>query len=177
SVLAEFASAVDAVQCAVEIQHALKARNVDFPSERKMEFRIGINVGDVVAEGEQLYGDGVNVAARLQALADAGGLFISGTVYDQVKNKLALNYEDLGEQTVKNIADPVRVWRVMMDEAAVALAATQSALRQASLETHGVSTAYRVRITWPKSALVLMSLLLLVGIIVSVQYLSFRLPT
>jgi len=73
-----------------------------------MEFRIGINVGDVVAEGEQLYGDGVNVAARVQALADAGGLFISGTVYDQVKNKL-------GEQTVKNIADPVRVWRVVLD--------------------------------------------------------------
>jgi adenylate cyclase len=115
SVLAEFASAVDAVQCAVAIQHQLRARNVDLPSERTMEFRIGINVGDVVAEGEQLYGDGVNVAARVHALVDAGGLFISGTVYDQVKNKLALNYHDLGEQTVKNIADPVRVWRVVLD--------------------------------------------------------------
>ena len=176
SVLVEFASAVDAVQCAVEIQHALKARNADFPSERKMEFRIGINVGDVVVEGEQLYGDGVNVAARLQALADTGGIFVSGTVYDQIENKLSLNYEYLGEQAVKNIAKPVRVWRVVMDEAAAALAATQSALRPASPETRGVGTAHRARITWPKGALVLMSLLLLVGIIVSVQYLSFRPP-
>jgi adenylate cyclase len=118
SILAEFASAVDAVQCAVEIQQALKTRNVDLPAEQKMEFRMGINVGDVMVEGEQIYGDGVNVAARLQGLADVGGLFISGTVYDQVKNKLVLHYEDLGEQEVKNIAEPVRVWRVRLDEAA-----------------------------------------------------------
>ena len=114
SILAEFASAVDAVQCAVEIQQALKVKNADLPPEQKMEFRIGINVGDVMVEGEQIYGDGVNVAARLQGLADAGGLFISGTVYDQVRNKLALHYEDLGEQEVKNIAEPVRVYRVVM---------------------------------------------------------------
>src|SRR5262245_23841512 len=135
SVLAEFASAVDAVRCAVEIQYVLKAKNAEVPPERKMEFRLGINVGDVVVEGEQLYGDGVNVAARLQALADVGGIFISGTVYDQIENKLALNYEYLGEQAVKNIAKPVRVWRVVMDEAAAALAATQAALRQAPPET------------------------------------------
>ncbi|NOT57278.1 MAG: adenylate/guanylate cyclase domain-containing protein, partial [Deltaproteobacteria bacterium] len=116
SVLAEFASAVDAVQCAVDIQQGLKAKNAGLPVERQMAFRIGINVGDVVAQGEELYGDGVNVAARLQALADAGGIFIAGTVYDQVKNKLALNYEALGEQLVKNIADPVRVWRVRWEE-------------------------------------------------------------
>jgi len=141
-----------------------------------MEFRIGINLGDVMVEGEQIYGDGVNVAARLQGLADAGGIFISGTVYDQIENKLPLVYEYLGEQTVKNIAKPVRVWRVVMDEAAAALAATQSALRQASPETRRVGTAHRVRITWPKGAMVLMSLLLLVGIIISVQYLSFHSP-
>src|SRR5581483_7160898 len=88
SVLAEFASAVDAVQCAVDMQQALKSRNNELPAERKMEFRLGINVGDVMIEGEQLYGDGVNVAARLQALADPGGVFISGTVYDQIENKL-----------------------------------------------------------------------------------------
>jgi adenylate cyclase len=176
SVLAEFASAVDAVQCAVEIQYALKAKNAELPPERKMEFRIGINVGDVVVEGEQLYGDGVNVAARLQALADVGGIFISGTVYDQIETKLALNYEGLGEQAVKNIAKPVRVWRVVMDEAAAALAATQAALRQASPEPHGGGTAHRAPITWPKGAVVLMSLLLLVGIIISVQYLFFRPP-
>src|SRR6266545_601924 len=117
SVLAEFASAVDAVQGAVEIQQALKAQNTTLPPERKMEFRIGINVGDVVVEGEQIYGDGVNVAARLQALADAGGIFISGTVYDQIENKLALDYEYLSEQTVKNIARPVRVYRVRLEKA------------------------------------------------------------
>jgi len=116
SVLAEFASAVDAVQCAMEIQQELKTKNAEFPPGRQMEFRIGINVGDVVVEGEQLYGDGVNVAARLQGLADAGGIFVSGTVYDQIENKLALDYEYLGEQTVKNIAKPVRVYRVMLYE-------------------------------------------------------------
>ena len=141
SVLAEFASVVDAVRCAVEIQQQLKARNADLPTHSRMEFRIGINLGDVMVEGEQIYGDGVNVAARLQGLADAGGIFISGTVYDQIENKLPLVYEYLGEQTVKNIAKPVRVWRVVMDEAAAALAATQSALRPASPETRGVGTA------------------------------------
>ncbi len=145
SILAEFASAVDAVQCAVEIQYALKAKNAEVPPERKMEFRLGLNVGDVVVEGEQLYGDGVNVAARLQALADVGGVFISGTVYDQIESKLALNYEYLGEQAVKNIAKPVRVWRVVMDEAAVALAAAQAAVRQAG---PGPRRAGPARHTW-----------------------------
>ncbi len=120
SVLAEFASAVDAVQCAVAIQHALKTRNTELPTERKMEFRIGLNVGDVVVEGEQIYGDGVNVAARLQGLADAGGIFISGTIYDQIENKLALHYEYLGEQLVKNVVKPVRVWRVQVESATAA---------------------------------------------------------
>jgi predicted ATPase/class 3 adenylate cyclase len=115
SVLAEFASAVDAVQCAVEIQQALAAKNADLPSERQMAFRIGINVGDVVVEGEQLYGEGVNIAARLEGLAEAGGLCISGTVYDQIKNKVALAYEYLGERMVKNIAEPVRVYRVQWE--------------------------------------------------------------
>jgi adenylate cyclase len=120
SILAEFASAVDAVQCAVEIQQALKTRNADLPSERRMEFRIGINVGDVIVEGPQIYGDGVNISARLEALAEGGGICLSGTVYDQVENKLALGYEFLGEQTVKNIAKPVRVYRVRLAREAVA---------------------------------------------------------
>src|SRR5438094_881650 len=122
NLLAEFASAVDAVRCAVEVQHELRVRNAELPDQRKMEFRIGINVGDVIIEGERLYGDGVNIAARLEGLAEPGGICISGTVYDQIKNKLALGYEYLGEQTVKNIAKPVRVWRVVMDEAAAVLA-------------------------------------------------------
>src|SRR5262245_17080103 len=116
SVLAEFASAVDAVQGAVEIQRALTTKNAELPPERRMEFRIGINVGDVMVEGEQIYGDGVNIAARLQGLAEAGGICISGTVYDQVMNKLALGYEYLGEQQVKNITQPVRVWRGRVEE-------------------------------------------------------------
>ena len=116
NLLAEFASAVDAVRCTVEVQQVLKDRNAEFPAQRRMEFRIGINVGDVIVEGEKLYGDGVNIAARLEGLADPGGICISGTVHDQVENKLALSYEYLGEQTVKNIAKPVRVWRVQVEE-------------------------------------------------------------
>src|SRR5712691_5537251 len=88
NLLAEFASAVDAVRCAVEVQHELKVRNAELPDQRKMEFRIGLNVGDVIVEGERIYGDGVNIAARVEGLAEPGGICISGTVYDQVKRKL-----------------------------------------------------------------------------------------
>ena len=112
NLLAEFTSAVAAVQCAVAIQRALKVRNMELPAARQMAFRMGLNVGDVVVEGERLYGDGVNIAARLEGLAEGGGVCISGTVYDQVKGKVALRYEELGEQRVKNIAEPVRVYRV-----------------------------------------------------------------
>src|SRR5215510_14854355 len=93
NLLAEFASVVDAVQCAVEIQQALKARNTDLPAQRQMEFRIGINLGDVIVEGERIYGDGVNIAARVEGLAEPGGICISGAVYEQVKSKLALSYD------------------------------------------------------------------------------------
>jgi TolB-like protein/cytochrome c-type biogenesis protein CcmH/NrfG len=112
NLLAEFASAVDAVQGAVAIQRELKTRNSELPPHRQMEYRIGINVGDVLVEGERIYGDGVNIAARLESLADGGGICISGTVYDQVKNKLSLGYEYQGEQVVKNITDPVRVYKI-----------------------------------------------------------------
>ena len=115
SVLAEFASVVDAVRCAVGIQEELKERNKEVPEGRRMEFRIGINLGDVVEEGDTIYGDGVNVAARMESLAEAGGISISGTAYDQVKKKLALGFEFLGERTVKNIAEPVRLYRVLME--------------------------------------------------------------
>jgi len=115
SVLAEFASVVNAVQCAVEIQTMLKAKNANLPPERRMEFRIGVNLGDVMVDGEQIYGDGVNVAARLESLAEPGSIFISGSVHEQLGNKLALGYEDLGEQAVKNIAKPVRVFQVLTE--------------------------------------------------------------
>jgi adenylate cyclase len=115
NLLAEFASAIDAVQGAVEIQRELKTRNTALPPHRKMEFRIGINVGDVVVEGQRLYGDGVNIAARLEGLAEGGGICISGAVYDQVENKLSLEYEYLGEQAVKNITKPVRAYWVRLE--------------------------------------------------------------
>ncbi len=118
NVMAEFPSVVDAVTCAVEIQKGLNDRNSELPENRRMEFRIGINLGDVIVEGEQIYGDGVNIAARVEGFAEGGGISISGTVYDQVKNKLDLGYEFLGEQGVKNIAEPVRVYRVHMEPGA-----------------------------------------------------------
>jgi TolB-like protein/class 3 adenylate cyclase len=113
NLLAEFGSVVDAVNCAVEVQRELAERNADLPPARQMEFRIGINLGDVVEEEGRIYGDGVNIAARVEGLAEGGGICISGSVYDQVKNKLGLEYEYLGEQTVKNIPEPVRVYRVL----------------------------------------------------------------
>src|SRR3989337_1559066 len=111
NVLAEFASVVDAVQCAVEIQQVLKARNALLPENRRMEFRIGINLGDVIEEKDSIYGDGVNIAARLEGLAEAGGICIFDSAYQQIENKLPLRYDYLGEHAVKNIAKPVRVYR------------------------------------------------------------------
>jgi adenylate cyclase len=113
NLLAEFSSVVDAVQCAVEVQQVLSAKNEVLPENRRMYFRIGINLGDVVEEGELIYGDGVNVAARVESLAEGGGISISGTAYDQLGKKLPLGYEYLGEQSVKNIEKPVRVYRVL----------------------------------------------------------------
>ena len=111
--LSEFTSVVDAVNCAVEIQRELAERNAELPENRKMQFRIGVNLGDVVEEGDRIYGDGVNIAARLESLAEPGGICISGFVYHQVKNRLKLEYEYLGEQSVKNIKEPVPVYRVL----------------------------------------------------------------
>jgi TolB-like protein/class 3 adenylate cyclase/Tfp pilus assembly protein PilF len=115
NVLAEFASVVDALRCAVEIQKELKARNANLPENRRMEFRIGVNLGDVIEDGKQILGDGVNIAARVQGLADGGGICISGTAFDHVRNKIDLGYEYLGEQTVKNITLPVRVYKVLIE--------------------------------------------------------------
>ncbi len=115
NVLAEFGSVVDAVECAAEIQKELKTRNADLPENRKMEFRIGVNLGDVIEDGEQILGDGVNIAARVQGLADGGGICISGTAFDQVKHKLSVGYRYLGKRTVKNIPDPVRAYKVLME--------------------------------------------------------------
>jgi adenylate cyclase len=115
SLLAEFPTATDAVQCAVEIQGVLKARNVRLPAERWMKFRIGVHLGEVRAEGDRIYGDGVNIAARLEGLAKPGGICISGTVQEQVRRKLDVGYEDLGKQELKNIPDPVQAYRVRVE--------------------------------------------------------------
>jgi adenylate cyclase len=110
--LVEFPSVVDAVRCAVEVQRGMAERNADTPPEQQIQFRIGINLGDVIAEGDDIFGDGVNIAARLEALADPGGVLVSNTVYDHVRDRLPFGFEDLGEQQVKNIARPVRVYQV-----------------------------------------------------------------
>jgi adenylate cyclase len=110
--LAEFASVVDAVRCAVEVQRGMVERNATIPADELIEFRVGVNLGDVIAEADDIFGDGVNIAARLEALADPGGICISRVVRDQIRDKIPYLFEDMGEQQVKNIARPVRVYRV-----------------------------------------------------------------
>jgi adenylate cyclase len=119
NLLAEFSSVVDAVQCAVAVQNEIQIRNAELAENRRMEFRIGINLGDVIDEEDRIYGDGVNVAARLEALADPGGVCVSKTAFDQIETKLPLGYEYLGQQSVKNIPKPVGAYRVLMKPAAV----------------------------------------------------------
>jgi adenylate cyclase len=115
NVLAEFESVVDAVQCGVEVQQVLRAKNALLPETRRMEFRIGINLGDVIEDGDSIYGDGVNIAARLEGLAEAGGICISGSAYEQIENKLPLRYDYMGEHEMKNIAKPVRVYKAQIE--------------------------------------------------------------
>jgi len=115
NLLAEFVSVVDAVQCAVAVQKEIYARNTELPENRKMRFRIGINLGDVIQEEERIYGDGVNIAARLEGLSEPGGICISKTAFDHIESKLPYGYEFLGDQTVKNIAKPVGAYRVLME--------------------------------------------------------------
>jgi len=113
NLLAEFVSVVDAIECAVDIQKNLKSQNQKLPEKRRMAFRIGVNLGDIIQDGDSIFGDGVNIAARMEGLAEAGGICISGTAYEHVKNKSHFGYESLGKQKVKNISDPVRAYRVL----------------------------------------------------------------
>ena len=115
NLLVEFVSVVDAVQCAVAVQKEINARNNELPENRRMQFRVGINLGDVIQEEERIYGDGVNIAARLEGLAEPGGICISKTAFDQIETKLPYGYEFLGDQTVKNIPKPVGAYRVLME--------------------------------------------------------------
>ncbi len=165
SVLAEFASVVNAVQCAVEIQATLKTENANLPSDRRMEFRIGVNLGDVMVDGEQIYGDGVNVAARLESLAEPGGICISGKVHDEIRSKLALGYQDLGAQQVKNITEPVRVFRVMLEGGTANATRTTAKAKERSLRKH-----------WHGGVFSLAGLALIAAVIVFVQHLSLKPP-
>ena len=150
SILAEFPSVVKAVECAVDIQRALAERNGALAKNRQMWFRIGVNLGDVVVDNNDLFGDGVNVAARLQALADPGGILISGTVFDHVRNKLSVGFDSLGSKAVKNIPANVPVYRVVLEPGQENLASpslsepadgTAQAQREARLHRFYVSSA------------------------------------
>src|SRR5258705_816755 len=114
-VLLEFPSVVDAVECAVAVQAVMAQRNEGIPQDRRMLFRIGINLGDILVEGDDILGDGVNIAARLEGMAEPGGICISASAYDQVRGKVAVEFVDLGEQSLKNIARPVRAYAVVRD--------------------------------------------------------------
>jgi class 3 adenylate cyclase len=128
--LLEFPSVVDAVRCAVDVQRGMAERNADVPPEQRIEFRIGINVGDIIIDGDDIFGDGVNVAARLQTLAEPGGICVSRVVRDQVLDKLSFAFEDLGARQVKNIARPVDVYRVDLGSAALHRQAGRDAQRR-----------------------------------------------
>jgi adenylate cyclase len=161
NLLAEFGSVVDTVRCAVEIQEELRVRNAELPENRKMKFRVGINLGDVVEEGERIYGDGVNITARVEGLAEGGGICISGTVYDSIKNKLSLSYDSMGEHTVKNITEPIRVYRMRVGPDAAAPGVSKE-------KRHGVK-----RWQWTALAAVVV---LIVGA-VTIWNFYFRLPS
>ena len=150
ALLAEFSSVVDAVQCAVAVQKELEARNAELPDDRRMQLRIGINLGDVIEEGNKIYGDGVNIAARLEALADPGGICVSKTAFDHIETKLPLGYEFLGEKTVKNIARPVGAYRVLLESRVTVV---------------GELAKEKTSPGWPKKALAAAGLLVLVAAI------------
>src|ERR1700726_2072388 len=127
--LVEFASAVDAARCAVEVQQEMAEQNTGVPPELKIEFRIGIHVGDIIIDDNDIFGDGVNIAARLEGLAEPGGVCISDDAHRQIRGKIDIAFDDLGEQTLKNIAEPMRAWRVRLGEAAPALRSRTSPLK------------------------------------------------
>jgi len=162
NLLAEFGSVVDAANCAVEIQRELAERNADLPLVRHMEFRIGINLGDIIEEERRIYGDGVNIAALVEGLADGGGICISSKVHEEVKNKLGLEYEYLGEQEVKNIPEPVGVYRVLSFPGAAAhrVIKAKSAMKK----------------RWLKISLAAIGAVLIFGIDLSIWHFYFRPP-
>jgi adenylate cyclase len=160
SLLAEFPSVVAAVQCAIEMQHELPAKNTDLPENKRIAFRIGISLGEIVIDGDQPHGDGINIAVRIEGLAEPGEICLSEIAYQQVKNKLSLQYDDLGPQQLKNIPEPVRVYRIILNEAAWAIV---EAAQQTRRQTQQVSTSQRSRIR-PVFVSVLVFVVLLGGL-------------
>ncbi len=147
AVIIEFASVMEAVQCAVDIQTELSHRNSELPNLNRMEFRVGINLGDIMVEGDDIYGDGVNVAARLQEIAPTGGIMLSQSVYDQVKTKMALGFDALGPQHVKNVADPVETYSVRIGGSN---ALEESKTHEESGEAANDSSGERAQPEWDK---------------------------
>ncbi|WP_299481773.1 adenylate/guanylate cyclase domain-containing protein [uncultured Roseibium sp.] len=141
AVIIEFVSVIEAVQCAVDIQNELSVRNADLPELNRMDFRIGINLGDIMVEGDDIYGDGVNVAARLQELAPKGGIMLSQSVYDQVKAKVALGFDPLGPQQVKNVSEPVETYSVRLGGRNAPEEAVDGAEREDAAESREQSSA------------------------------------
>jgi adenylate cyclase len=137
--LVEFVSVVDAVRCAVDIQRGMVDRNTHVPPEKRIQFRIGLNVGDIIIDGDDIYGDGVNVAARLEALAEPGGIMVSRVVHDQVQDKLSFGFDDLGEQTVKNIARPVGVHRIQLTDPTMPVKATTGTTERTSTDRPSIA--------------------------------------
>lgn len=178
--IAEFPSVVEGVQCAIEAQKELRARNVELDRDRRLEFRIGLNLGDVMIEGDDLYGEGVNVAARLQALARPGGIVVSGTVHDHVRSKLAVAFEPTGVQRVKNIAEPVSTFRVRLDDAA-SESRLDSAPSHSSGDTSPGATAWLPQISSRERRLlawfiVIATFLVLVNLFSNARTLWFQWP-
>jgi adenylate cyclase len=162
NLLSEFASVVDAVTCAVEIQRELAEKNQELTEDKRMQFRIGVNLGDVVEEEDRIYGDGVNIAARLESICDGGGVCISATAFEHVENKLDLEFEDLGDHEIKNITKPVQVYRVLSDPGAA---------------DHRVFRAKKtVAKTWRKLLVATVAVLVVVAA-VAVWHFYFRSPT
>ncbi len=149
--LMEFGSVVDAVTFAVDVQRAMALRNTDVPEDQRITYRMGINIGDIIVEGDDIYGDGVNIAARLEALAEPGGICVSRTVFNHVKGKVDFGFDDLGEQEVKNIPTPVQVFRVLLGAPAVDRGTVAAATR-------------RIRPMWVLAVSALATLMVVVGI-------------
>ncbi len=171
--VAEFASPVEAVFCAVETQRRLAARNAEEPLLPPMQFRIGINLGDVIIEGTDIYGEGVNIAARLESLADPGGICISGSVFEQVRKKLDIGFDFLGDREIKNIAEPVSAYRVLLGGVKVEPAAGHGLSQPAADDAEAAFSRWR-RFAWRFCVIAIF--LMVVNLITSPGYFWFKWP-